>query len=74
MDFLNLYLIYGENIGLKKDLTKSVIEIKEKKGTKYKLFEFEEEEIIKNKNNFYNLIFSGSLFDERKAIFINRSN
>ena len=40
---------------------------------KYKKFEFEEEEIIKNQNNFFNLIFSGSLFDKKKAIFINRT-
>ena len=35
--------------------------------------EFEEEEIIKNQNNFFNLIFSGFLFDEKKVIFINRT-
>ena len=68
---LNFFLIYGENIGLKQDITKSVLELKEKKGGKYKHFEFEEEEILKNQNNFFNLIFSGSLFDEKIAIFIN---
>ena len=70
---LNFFLIYGENIGLKQDIVKSVLELKEKKNGKYKLFEFEEEEIIKNQNNFFNLVFSGSLFDEKKAIFINRT-
>jgi len=50
-----------------------VIELKEKKNIKYKQFKFEEEEIIKNENNFFNLIFSGSLFDKKKAIFINRT-
>jgi len=73
LNSLNFFLIYGENIGLKQDITRSVLELKEKKNGKYKKFEFEEEEIIKNQNNFFNLIFSGSLFDKKKAIFINRT-
>ena len=73
LNSLNFFLIYGENIGLKQDIAKSVLELKEKKKGKYKKFEFEEEEIIKNQENFFNLIFSGSLFDEKKAIFINRT-
>lgn len=73
LNSLNFFLIYGENIGLKQDIAKSLLEFKEKKSKKYQQFEFEEEEIIKNQNNLYNLIFSGSLFDEKKAIFINRT-
>ena len=73
LNSLNFFLIYGKNIGLKQDITKSVLAIKEEENAKYKQFEFEEEEIIKNQNNFFNLIFSGSLFDEKKAIFINRT-
>ena len=73
LNSLNFFLIYGENIGLEQDVAKSVLELKEKKNGKYKQLEFEEEEIIKNQNNFFNLIFSGSLFDEKKAIFINRT-
>ena len=56
LNSLNFFLIYGENIGLKQDIIKSVLERKEKKKEKYKQFEFEEEEIIKNQNNFFNLI------------------
>ena len=70
---LNFFLIYGENIGLKQDIARSVLELKEKKNRKYKHFKFEEEEILKNQNNLFNLIFSGSLFDKKKAIFINRT-
>ena len=73
LNFLNSFLIYGENTGLKQDIVKSVIELKEKKNIKYKQFKFEEEEIIKNQNNFFNLIFSGSLFDKKKVIFVNRT-
>ena len=73
LNFLNSFLIYGENTGLKQDVVKSVIKLKEKKNIKYKQFKFEEEEIIKNQNNFFNLIFAASLFDKKKAIFINRT-
>ena len=73
LNFLNFFLIYGENTGLKQDIVKSVIELKEKKNIKYKQFKFEEEEIIKNQNDFFNLIFSGSLFDKKKVIFVNRT-
>jgi DNA polymerase-3 subunit delta len=73
LNFLNSFLIYGENTGLKQDIIKSVIESKEKKNIKHKQFKFEEEEIIKNQNDFFNLIFSGSLFDKKKVIFVNRT-
>jgi DNA polymerase-3 subunit delta len=73
LNFINSFLIYGENTGLKQDIVKSVIELKEKKNIKYKQFKFEEEEIIKNQNDFFNLIFSGSLFDKKKVIFVNRT-
>ena len=73
LNFLNSFLIYGENTGLKQDIVKSVMELKEKKDIKYKQFKFEEEEIIKNQNDFFNLIFSGSLFDKKKVIFVNRT-
>jgi len=73
LNFLNSFLIYGENTGLKQDIVKSVIGLKEKKSIKYKQFKFEEGEIIKNQNDFFNLIFSGSLFDKKKVIFVSRT-
>jgi len=72
LDKHNIYLFYGKNKGLKKDLSKYSLQIKEENSIQFKKFKFEEEEILKNENNFYNLIFSGSLFDSKKAIFINR--
>ena len=32
LNSLNFFLIYGENIGLKQDTTRSVLELKEKKN------------------------------------------
>ena len=43
LNFLNSFLIYGENTGLKQDIIKSVIKLKEKENIKYKKFKFEEE-------------------------------
>ena len=72
LEFFNSFLIYGENIGLKKNLIKSLLDLKEIKLGKIKKLEFDEEEVIKNQNDFYNLLFSGSLFDDKKAIIVNR--
>ena len=69
LNFINFFLIYGENLGLKQDVVKSVLGLKENKNEKYKQFKFEEEEIMKNQNNFFNLIFSGSLFDKKKCYY-----
>lgn len=71
LDKHNIYLFYGKNKGLKQDLSRYSLKIKEKNSIQFKKFKFEEEEILKDQNNFYNLIFSGSLFDPQKAIFIN---
>ena len=34
LNFINFFLIYGENIGLKQDVVKSVLELKENKNEK----------------------------------------
>ena len=70
-EVFNCFLIYGENIGLKKDAVKYLI--KSNKDNKYKKLEYDEEEILNDPNNFYNLIFSGSLFDDNKIIIINKT-
>ena len=53
-------LLYGENLGIKKDIKNSIeITIKKNESTIEKLTLFEDD-IIKDPENFYNLIFSGS--------------
>ena len=74
LDLFNVYLLYAENSGLKKDIIQTITLLKEKNNFKYKKIEFDAEEILKNQNNFYNLIFSGSLFDEKKIIIVNRAD
>ena len=65
-----LFLFYGENQGLKKDL-------KEKLKIEYKnqeILNLLQDEIIKNKSILANEINNKSLFSEKKVIFINQVN
>ena len=68
----NLFLLYGENVGLKKDI-KDFIITKIKKGEDSEIISLYENEIIENEENFYNFIYSGSLFSDRKVLIIYES-
>ena len=66
----NFFLLYGENTGLKKDI-KDVIKIAiEKKDHSTEILSLYENEILDNEENFFNLIYSGSLFSNKKIILI----
>ena len=54
---------YGENIGLKNEFKQNI-----KYKNKSEIINFTQEEIIKNKNNFYEEIFNISLFEIEKFI------
>ena len=67
----NLYLLYGENEGLKfdiRDLIKKKISTIEKNTEIISIYE---DEIIDNKDYIYNSIYSGSLFSNKKILIIN---
>jgi len=66
----NLFLLYGENEGLKKDIQ---TEIKSKNGSS-EFFSFYESEIIANDKNFYHSIFSDSLFSNKKIVIIKNAS
>lgn len=69
-NFINkkkLFLIYGENEGLKEDL---ILEFS-KDYSKENTFNYSEKEIFLNLENFYNNIFSQSFFEKKKLIIIN---
>jgi len=69
----NFFLLYGENFGLKKDI-KEYIEIEIKKKNKHiEISSLYEKDILNNEENFFNSIFSGSLFSEKKIIIIHES-
>ena len=66
----NFCLLYGENLGLKKDIKNFIInELKLKNGN-VEILSMYESEIINDQNNFFNLIYSGSLFSQKKIITI----
>tara|TARA_X000001036_G_scaffold408637_1_gene419051 strand:- start:321 stop:575 length:255 start_codon:yes stop_codon:yes gene_type:complete len=62
----NFVLLYGENEGLKKEIKNLItLNIKKKDGDA-EVISFYENEIINNEENFYNTIYSGSLFSKKK--------
>ena len=63
------FLLHGENQGLKNEL----IESKFKKNYLEKSYNYDENEILNNKENFYNNILSNSFFENEKLIIINRA-
>ena len=67
----NIFLVYGENEGLKKDIINT---ISKKKNIEFKQYKFDEEEVNQKSEEIYNLIYSGSLFDKFKIIIINKAS
>jgi len=70
----NLLLLYGENIGLKKDIRSKIKIDLNKKEQDIEILSFYENEIIDNEDDFYNSIYSGSLFSNKKMITINNGS
>ena len=66
-DNQDLFLIYGENEGLKKEIIQII-----KKKFKGGIESYDEAQILNNKELFYEKIFNQSLFDKEKIIIINR--
>ena len=68
----NLILLYGENLGLKKDIKNFIINEIKQNDNSAEIISFYENEIIDDKEeNFINLIYSGSLFSQKKIIIVN---
>jgi len=65
----NIYLLYGENEGLKNKVINDTFKEFIKNTYKY-----DEKEILNNKENFFNKIFSKSFFETKKLIIILRSS
>ena len=66
----NFFLLYGENLGLKKDIRKLIKTEIEKKNKNVEILFLYESEILDNEENFYNLVYTGSLFSSKKIITI----
>ncbi len=64
----NYFLFYGENSGFKNEVIKN----KFKKIYKNKTYQYDEKEILSDKDNFFNSILSKSFFENEKLIIISR--
>ena len=69
IDNFNFYLLYGKNQGLKDESIKEIL-----KKNKDKVFNYDEKQILEEKEDFFENILSGSLFEEEKIIIINRAS
>ena len=63
------FLFYGQNEGLKNEIIKKIF----KKNYSENIYNYEENEILKNQEDFFNNILSGSFFESEKLIIINRA-
>ena len=66
----NFFLLYGENQGLKKDIRKFIKTTLEQKDSNVEILYLYEDEILNNEENFYNYVYTGSLFNNKKIITI----
>lgn len=64
----NVYLLYGENEGLKEEIVQNFF----LNGFNGEIIKYDENQIIENKNNFFETCFNESLFENQKIILINR--
>ena len=69
----NFILMYGENFGLKKDIKEIFINNLKPSDKNIEIISLYENEISEKEENFYNLIYSGSLFSNKKIIIINEA-
>ena len=66
---INFYLLYGPNSGLIEETINNTL----KPNLSSNIFNYEENEILSNIDDFRNGIFTKSFFDEDKLIIINRA-
>ena len=64
----NLILFYGQNEGLKDE---NILKLSSKF---HNIVKYHEQEILEKQDNFFEGIFSGSLFDEDKFVIINQAS
>ena len=69
----NFYLMYGENVGLKYDIRDFIKKTIKQKNDKIEILSLTEDEILSNEENFYDFIYSGSLFSDIKILTISQA-
>ena len=68
-DINNIFLVYGENDGLKKEIIKKLI-----KKFIGNIENYDEAQIINDDKLFYEKLFNNSFFEKEKIIIISRSS
>ena len=66
----NIYLLYGENEGFKNEVIKKYFEI----NFNDKIYKYDQNEILINKEIFYNNVLTKSFFENEKLIIISRAD
>ena len=66
----NFFLLYGENVGLKKDIKDFITTEIKQNNDNIEILSLYENEIIDKEEIFYNLAYTGSLFGNKKIITI----
>ena len=66
----NFFLFFGKNEGLKAECITNLL----KKNKENNIFKYDEKQIQDEKENFFENVLSGSLFESNKTIIINRSS
>ena len=67
----NLFLLYGENLGIKKEIKESITKKISQEESNLETISFYENDLLENEDNFYSTAYSGSLFVNTKIIIIN---
>ena len=67
----NFFLLYGENQGLKKDIRNEIKLSVDQKKNDFEIVSLYEKDLIENQHNFYDSVYTGSLFNVGKIITIN---
>ena len=70
----NFFLLYGENTGLKKDIKNFITNELKQKNNNLEILSLYESDVINNRDDFFNSVYSGSLFSEKKIITINETS
>ncbi len=67
----NMFLLYGENYGLKKEIQELIILKSKEIDNSLEVILTYENDVLNNLENFYNSIYSDSLFSKKKIITVN---
>jgi len=62
----NMFLVYGENYGLKKEIQELLIAKSKEADNSLEVISTYENDVLNNQDNFYNTVFSDSLFSKKK--------